>query len=250
MSHLKYLDFFTKRASVRRFSDEPVSDSTIDTLLEAAAHAPTTGNMQLYSVVVTRESNRLKHIVDLHFGQPAAANANVILTFCGDVARFEKWCADNSAASTFRNLHGALLGVVDATIFAQQFVTLAEMNGIGCCYLGTVTYNLDEFCDFLGTPDGVLPLFSVAIGYPAADSDAAVSDRLPKEAYIHRERFHDYDSKTVRGYYSNKEKLPESAKFIKENGKKTLAQVYSEVRYPQEMNIRISGTLKHRLKLD
>ncbi len=250
MTNLKYLDFFKNRSSVRRFSDEPVSEQTLDTLLEAAAQAPTTGNMQLYSVVVTREPERLRQVVDLHYGQPAAAGASVILTFCGDVARFEQWCHENDAKSTFRNLHGSLLGVIDATIFAQQFVTLAEMNGIGCCYLGTVTYNLEEFCDFLGTPEGVLPLFSVAIGYPAADNDSAVSDRLPKEAYIHRERFHVYDRKAINGYYAAKEKLPESGKFVKENGKKTLAQVYSEVRYPVAMNEQISGVLKHRLKLD
>ena len=250
MSNLKYLDFFKNRSSVRRFTDKPVSEQTLDTLLEAAAQAPTTGNMQLYSVVVTREPKRLKQLVDLHLGQPAAAGANVILTFCGDVARFERWCKDNNAQSTFRNLHGSLLGVIDATIFAQQFVTLAEMNGIGCCYLGTVTYNLDEFCDFLGTPDGVMPLFSVALGYPAPDGVAPVSDRLPKDAYIHRERFSDYDSKSIAKYYAEKEKLPESKKFIKENGKQTLAQVYSEVRYPSAQNEQISGVLKHRLKLD
>lgn len=250
MSTLKYLDFFNNRSSVREYSTEPVSDETLDTLLEAAAHAPTTGNMQLYSVVVTREPKRLRQLAELHLGQPAAVAAPVILTFCGDVARFERWCSENKARSAFRNLHGSLLGVIDATIFAQQFVTLAEMNGLGCCYLGTVTYNLDEFCDFLGTPDGVLPLFSVAIGYPATDGSAQVSDRLPGEAYIHRERFGNYDSKNIAKFYAEKEKLPESKNFIKENCKETLAQVYSEVRYPSDQNEQISGVLKHRLKLD
>ena len=231
------LDFFNRRASVRNFSaTRRLDTATLDTLLAAATHAPSTGNMQLYSVIVTEKPENKERLAELHLGQPAARNADVILTFCADVRRFGAWCKARKAASGLDNAGGRITAIIDATIFAQQFVTIAESNGIGCCYLGTVTYNLKGFSEALGCPDGVIPLFSVAVGYPAENTVPAVSDRLPLGAIVSREVYHDASAADIDCYYAEKEKLEESKRFISENAKETLAQVYSEVRYPRTLN--------------
>lgn len=239
------------RGSVRAFSkDHVLSDSELDELLECAAQAPTTGNMQLYSVVVTREPEALARVAKLHLGQPAAVNCQAMLTFCADKYRFGRWCELRHAKTGFENLSGDLLAIVDATIFAEQFTLLAEATGLGCCYLGTVTYDLDGFIRELGLPKGVVPLFSIAVGYPAEGADPRPCDRLPLRAVVHREKYHDYTDDDIAALYAEKEALPDSPRFIAENGKETLAQVYAEVRYPEELNEKISRDLNRYLDID
>lgn len=243
-------DFFRSRASVRTFSTvRHLDHDSLDTLLEDAAHAPTTGNMQLYNVIVTTEPAKKEALAKLHLGQPAAHNCDALLTFCADVRRFGKWCKARHSANSLDNAGGRITAIIDATIFAQQFVTAAEQAGLGCVYLGTVTYNLDGFCKALAIPDGgdVIPLFSVAVGYPAEDAVPQPSDRLPLDAIVSRESYHDASEADIDIYYAAKEQLEDSARFIAENNKSTLAQVYSEVRYPRQLNLSLGQQLLQAL---
>lgn len=125
-------------------------------------------------------------------------------------------------------------GVIDTVIFAQQFVTIAELNGLGTCYLGTVTYNAPRIAEILDLPARVVPVATVTVGYPAGEASA--SDRLPVSGIVHAEKYHDYSESDIDSLYSAKEALPESAKFIAENGKETLAQVFTDIRYKKEDN--------------
>lgn len=232
------------RATVRRYdASGPIDDNVLDAVLRAASHAPSTGNMQLYTVIVSRDPEALKRLQALHLGQPMAGSCSALLTFCADTRRFARWCEARKTSSGLDNLSGLLLAVADATIFAQQAVAAAEAAGIGTCYLGTVTYDLDGFARELELPDGVLPLFAVAMGYPDGELPQP-SDRLPLEAVVHREKYHDPSDADIDRYYADKEELEESARFIAENGRETLAQVYAEVRYPRAMNEKISDDLR------
>ena len=42
------------RKTIRKYSSRPLDDELLDTLLQDAARTQTMGNLQLYSVVVTR----------------------------------------------------------------------------------------------------------------------------------------------------------------------------------------------------
>ena len=69
--------YFANRHSVRKFSDRPVSDELLADILNAAMHAPTTGNMQLYTVIVTRNPENKARLARQHFNQPASVNAPI-----------------------------------------------------------------------------------------------------------------------------------------------------------------------------
>ncbi|MDE6575494.1 MAG: nitroreductase family protein [Muribaculaceae bacterium] len=233
---------FASRATVRDFdASRNVSDELLDELINAAAHAPNTGNMQLYSVVVTRGEELKNELAGLHFNQPAAKNCNVLLTFCADTARFDSWCRASETASGLNNFGGAVTAIVDTAIFAQQFAQLAELNGLGTCFLGTATYSAKGFIEKLGLPEGVFPVLGLAVGYPANKGEA--SDRLPVEAIRHNETFGPYNEENIRRWYSEKENLPESKKFLEINNKKTLAQIYAEIRYPEPLNKALGDNL-------
>lgn len=227
--------YFTGRRTVRNYDASiDLSLEDITTMLEAASQAPNTGNMQLYSVVVTRDEEIRRALSPAHFGQPSIMSAQAVLTFCVDFNRFEKWCRLRNAEPGYDNFQAFMWGVIDTIIFAQQFVTIAEMNGLGTCYLGTVTYNAPMIAAVLDLPERVVPVATVTVGYPAADTSK--SDRLPIKGIVHSEKYHDYSPADIDELYAAKEALPDSAKFIAENGKETLAQVFTDVRYKREDN--------------
>lgn len=231
---MKGKDFFTTRRTVRNYSERHIGDEMLTEMLEAASHAPTTGNMQLYSVIVTRDESMKKALAPWHFNQPSVMSADVVLTFCADFNRFVKWCECRDAKPGYDNFQSFMTAVLDTTILAQQFVTIAEANGLGCCYLGTATYNAPQIAETLGLPDRVVPVTTLTVGYPA--SMPAVSDRIPAAAFIHNERYHDYTPSRIDSIYAEKEAREDSARFIAENNKETLAQVFTDVRYPKANN--------------
>lgn len=233
--------YFNTRRTVRQYTSKRVPDGEIAEMIEAASHAPTTGNMQLYSVVVTRSDEGKAALAPAHFNQPCLAGASAVLTFCADFNRFVKWCEMNDADPGYDNFQSFISAMLDTVIVAQQFCTIAEMRGMGCCYLGTTAWNAPQIADALGLPTLVVPVITVTLGYP--DGDTAVSDRLPVEAIIHAEHYTDYTDEAIARFYTPKEQLEESRRFVAENGKTSLAQVFTDVRYPRDANEHFSKVL-------
>ncbi len=229
------LKYFFNRATVREYSDREISENTLTQMIDAASHAPTTGGMQLYSVVVTRDNVMKNKLAPCHFGQPMVTNAPIVLTFCADFNRFEAWCKASCAQAGFNNLQSLMSAILDVTIFAQQFNTIAETNGMGCCYLGTTTYNAQEIAEALSLPKRVVPIVTLTVGYPKHE-EQILTDRLPVEGIIHHEHYHELTKSEVKQLYAAKEALDVNKAFVRENDKVTLAQVFTDVRYPQESN--------------
>ena len=175
-------------------------------MLTEASHAPTTGNMQLYSVVTTRTQEGKEKLAPFHFNQPSVKGCNVVLTFCADFNRFVKWCNASNAEPGYDNFQSFMTAVLDTTLFAQQFCTIAEMRGYGCCYLGTTTYNAPQIAEILELPDRVVPVITITLGVPKGE--APMSDRLPIEAILHNERYCDYNEAKIKSLYAEKGGYP------------------------------------------
>lgn len=237
---------FSNRRSIRKYSDEEISIEKINEMLEIAARASTTGNMQLYSVVITKENNRKELLSPLHYNQPMIKNASAVLTFCVDYNRFTKWCEYSEATPGYNNFHSFISAALDTTIIAQQFCSIAESEGYGICYIGTTTYNTKGIIDLLNLPKLTVPIVTITIGHPAEIPPQC--DRIPVNGFIHNEQYCDYDRNRITDIYGYKEDLADNKRFIKENNKSTLAQVFTDVRYTKENNIRFSGEFLNVLK--
>ena len=87
----------SERRSVRRYTDASVDDQLLNRLLEVAGHTQTMGNLQLYSVVVTRSEEKKRQLAPAHFNQPMVTQAPVVLTFCADYCRTTAWWADSTS---------------------------------------------------------------------------------------------------------------------------------------------------------
>lgn len=233
------MEKFERRRSVRKYSEREVSKELLEAIIGAAMRAPTCGNMQLYSVVVTRSDEGKKALAPLHFNQPMITEAPVVLTVCADFNRFTRWCKLSDADPGYDNFLSFMNAAEDALIFAQQIVAIAESEGLGTCYLGTVTYNADKVSEALDLPELCVPVACITLGWPA--EEGVETERLPLEAVMHEEKYRPDSDEEIINLFKAKDDYEPNRKFIEENGKKSLAQVFTDVRYPRGMNEEFSA---------
>ena len=147
------MDSIRNRRTIRKYKQQDIPAELLNGLLEEAFRASTMGNMQLYSVVVTRDAERKALLAPAHFNQPMVTSAPVVLTFCADFNRFSKWCRQRKAEPGYDNLISFINAASDTLLAVQNFCTLAEDRGLGICYLGTTVYNPDQIIDILHLPE-------------------------------------------------------------------------------------------------
>lgn len=241
------IDRLKNRRTIRKYTEQDIPEELLNELLEVAARASNTGNMQLYSVVVTRDQSNKEKLAPAHFNQPMITKAPVVLTFCADANRFVKWAEQRKAEAGFDNLQTFIASTIDAMLFAQAFCDVAEEKGLGICYLGTTAYNADKIIEALSLPRLVVPIVTVTVGYPAMPLPEQV-ERLPLAAVVHQEAYVDYTPDMIDELYGEKEALEVNKQFVKENNKETLAQVFTDVRYTKKNNEYFSEVLLKVLK--
>ena len=241
------IDRLKNRRTIRKYTEQDIPGQLLNELLEVAARASNTGNMQLYSVVVTRDKANKEKLSPAHFSQPLIRTAPVVLPFCADANRFVKWAEQRKAEAGFDNLQTFIASTIDAMLFAQAFCDAAEEKGLGICYLGTTAYNADKIIEALSLPRLVVPIITVTVGYPALPLPEQV-ERLPLAAVVHQETYVDYTPESIDELYGEKEALEVNKQFVKENNKETLAQVFTDVRYTKKNNEYFSEVLLKVLK--
>ena len=240
------MELLNKHVTVRKFASKPVKDSLIRSIIYSGTRASTTGNMQLYSVVITKDSVQKDKLAPLHFNQPVTKTAPVLLTFVADFNRFSKWCSTNKAKPGYTNFLSFFTAAIDTLLVAQNVCIAAENNNMGICYLGTTTYNAPEIIEVLNLPKLTFPVTTVAIGYP--EEIPELTDRIPIEGIIHNEKYEDYSKEQINQLYAFKENLESSRQFIKENNKETLAQIFTDIRYKETDNKFFSEKMMKVLK--
>ncbi len=235
-----------ERRTIRKYKEDNVDRELLNELLETASRAATMGNMQLYSVVVSRDDEMKRKLSPLHFNQPMVMNAPVVLTFCADFNRFSKWCEQRSAVPGYDNMLSFFNAVSDTLLFVQNFCVLAEEAGLGTCYLGTTLYNPKGIIDTLELPKLTFPVATITVGWP--DECPEQPDRLPLSGIVHEEVYRDYTLSDIDAIYERKEKLEENKRFVEINNKETLAQVFTDLRYTKKDNESMSSGLLETLR--
>ena len=232
------IDILLQHRTIRKYNDQPVDDHLLKLILEAGCRASTTGNMQVYSIVVTRDNAMKEKLAPLHFNQPMIKTAPVVLTFCADFNRFNQWCEARQANPGYDNFLSFTTAAIDALLVAQNVAVAAESQGLGICYLGTTTYMAHQLIELLQLPKGVVPVTTITMGWPDGMPDQI--DRLPLEAVVHYETYTDFTPERLDAIYREKEARADNRKFVAENGKESLAQVVTDVRYKKADNVAFS----------
>lgn len=227
--------------SIRKYKTTPIHETIVNEILVAGTRASTTGNMQVYSIIVTTDPKIKEQLAPCHFNQAMVTQAPVVLTFCADFNRFNKWCLQRNAQPGYDNFLSFFTAAIDALLVAQNVCIAAEDKGLGICYLGTTTYTADRIIEILKLPKGVVPVTTVVMGYP--DENPGLTDRLPVAAVIHRDIYQDYSEGDIDQIYAAKEASQLTQKLLAENKKETLAQIFTDNRYTKRDNVAFSKVL-------
>lgn len=234
------------RRTIRKYQQRDVDSSLLNRLLEEAMRTQTMGNMQLYSVVVTRSPEVKSQLAPAHFHQPMVESAPVVLTFCADFHRATAWAHQRGAHPGYDNLLSFLNAATDALLYCQTFCNLAEEEGLGCCFLGTTVYQPMSIIETLHLPQLVMPVATITLGWPA--EEPPLTDRLPLSSIAHDEVYHDYSPEAIDEAYRAKEQLPENQAFAAENHVPTLAHVFTDCRYTKRDNELMSAGMMEALQ--
>ncbi len=234
------------RRTIRQYSNRAVSDQLLDRLLDEAARTQTMGNLQLYSVVITRSNEMKARLAPAHFNQPMVTQAPVVLTICADFNRTTVWAQNRKADPGYDNFLSYQNAAIDALLYTQTLCNLMDEEGLGYCYLGTTVYMPQLIIDTLQLPRLTMPVATLTVGWPA--EEPPLSDRLPLQSFVHQETYHDYTPKDIDTYYNNKENLEENRHFCELNHKETLAQIFTDIRYTRKDNEAMSQGLLEALR--
>ncbi|MEV8373095.1 NADPH-dependent oxidoreductase [Kribbella sp. NPDC056861] len=185
--------------SVRSYRPDPVSDETLTALIAAAQSAPTSGNLQLWSVVAVRDNARRSRLAHLAGDQGFIEEAPLLLVWLADLARARQVTTelaspspgdpDFSAAEGADFVEAALLSFVDVALAAQNASLAAESLGLGTVFVGAIRNRPLDVAAELGLPSNVFPVFGLTVGHPADLTETAVKPRLPQQAVLHHERY-------------------------------------------------------------
>ena len=218
--------------SIRQYSPRAISDEIILKIVNSAVRGSNTGNMQLYSIVLTTQPKIKQQLMPLHFNQPMIEHAPLVFTFCADINRFSHWCRLRGTEPCYDNFLWFSTALTDTVIAAENAAVEAEYAGLGICFLGTTMYNAEEIANVLNLPKGVVPVVTMTAGYPAESPEP--TERLPYQAVLHFETYKEYTDDDINKYYNDFENLEKLKDIVKQNNLSNLAEVFTQRRYTKE----------------
>lgn len=243
--------------SIRQYSSRPLDADFVDRVLgEARAGAPSSGNLNLSSVVKTADPERKAQLFELHEQQAMVLQAPLVLSFCADTYRTRRWLAQRDARLGFADFRSWHVAAFDAIILAQTTALAFESHGLGTCYMGTTLHSMGAIADFLELPENCLPVTSLVVGWPA--EAPAPRDRLPARAWIHDERYRRPTAAEIDQHYGDRERRgreryleqdPAMARLWRDHGIETLAQFYtSKLKYDPDASAQDAAALQALLR--
>jgi nitroreductase len=184
------LETMLNHRSVRHFLRDALPEDTLTTLVAAAQSAPTSSNLQTWSVIAVESQARRDQLAQLVGPQKHLGVAPLVLVFLADLSRIDRLAQQQDRTPVgLGYLDTFMMGVIDAALAAQNTVVAAEAMGLGTVYVGGMRNQPEQVAEVLGTPPNVFPVFGLVVGYPDPSRPAAIKPRLPQSAVLHRERY-------------------------------------------------------------
>lgn len=191
----KTLDDILNHRACRAFSDEPVNENLLDTLLAAAFSSPSKSDLQQRSAIIIRDEEKKRRISEYSEGLSWLAHAPVFMVWCGDNRRMRQIAELRQHAFANDHLDTFMNAAVDTGIALQTMLIAAESVGLGCCPVSQIRDQIGPLSDELSLPSWVFPVAGLCLGWPKEGSK--ISMRLPLEATVHNDRYDDSNAVTL-----------------------------------------------------
>jgi FMN reductase (NADPH) len=175
--------------SIREFKDKPLSDEQIRTIVASAQAASTSSFIQAYSIIGIKDMDKKRKLAEIAGNQEYVAQNGHLFVFCADLSRHELIgeIEGKNVLPSIESTEKFMVALIDASLAAQNAAIAAESIGLGICYIGGIRNNLQAVKELLKTPERVIPLFGMTVGYP--DRINAQKPRLPLEHVYHEEEY-------------------------------------------------------------
>jgi nitroreductase len=223
------LEAILTHRSVRRYSARPLPDGLVELLVAAAQSAPSSSNLQAFSIVAIQDKLRTARLAKLAANQKHVEEAPLLLMFVADLARLRHVAVNvDEPANGLDYTESFLVAVTDAAFAAQNCFIALESLGLGACYIGAMRNHPKDVAEELGLPPGAFVVFGMTIGYPDPEVATGVKPRLPQSIVLHRERYEPLSTAHLNAY---DEALREFR----------LDQVMSDVAWSKHATGRVSG---------
>lgn len=194
-----------ERKSVRAYTDQEIPEESVQTVLAAAANAPTAGNQQLYTILRITDPEKKHRLADSCDHQPFIEQAKLVLIFCADCLKWYNAYKTAGCNPRRPDAGDLLLAVCDANIAAQNAVTAAEALGIGSCYIGDIMENAETQQEILNLPRYVFPAAMVVFGYPTAGQKEREKPRRFDQKYIVQENsYHELTQDELQAMFAGR----------------------------------------------
>ncbi|MEH7107700.1 oxygen-insensitive NADPH nitroreductase [Bacillus sp. JJ1764] len=175
--------------SLRHFEDQPLTDEQIKTIVSCAQAAPTSSFVQAYSIIGVKDQERKRKLAEIAGNQEYVAINGHFFVFCADLYRHQLIGEQHQkeVLPSIQSTEKFMVALIDAALAAQNAAIAAESMGLGICYIGGIRNNLEEVKQLLKTPERVIPLFGIAVGYPTKITGQ--KPRLPFEHIYHEDEY-------------------------------------------------------------
>lgn len=183
------IDTLLAHCSIRKFTDQSIEQSVVETLVQAGQAAATSSFIQACTVIQVSQGPARDRLAELSGNQAYVASAPVFLVFCADMHRHHLACDMHNAPMQAGYTEQFLTASVDCALFAQNVTVAAESLGLGICYIGGLRNQIAAVGDLLELPELVYPVFGLCLGYP--DQNPEVKPRLPLPVVLKQERYDD-----------------------------------------------------------
>ncbi len=187
------IDLLKQHRSIRKFTEQPIDETLLRSIIEAGFAAATSSNLQGATVIRVRSDETRHAIAELAGGQTYVETAAAFFVWCADLHRSAMACDMAGGEFVDGMTEHFLIAAVDAALAAQNAVIAAESAGLGICYIGGIRNDPDQVTELLELPHQVVPLFGLCIGWP--DQDPELKPRLPLDVTLKEERYDDSTDK-------------------------------------------------------
>lgn len=170
------------RRSIRKFTEQPVSEETIKKLFEAVRWAPSWANTQCWEIVVLKEKGSKEKLAGMvSKNNPAVKGimqAPVVFVVC--CKKGVSGCKNGTTVTARGDWY-----MFDAGIACQNLCLAAHALGLGTVHVGYFAH--DAVDELLGLPGDVKSVEIIPVGYPAQEGKAP--PRKEPGQFCHLEKF-------------------------------------------------------------
>lgn len=184
------LDIILSHRSVRGYLPDALDPGVLPALIAAASSAPTSSNLQAWSLIAIEDRERKTRLSAIAHNQKHVIDCPLFLVWLIDLNRSHKIAELHGESSDgLSYLETFLVGAVDTALAAQNAMIAAQSMGLGSIFIGGMRNDPLAVAAELDLPPNVFALFGQCIGKQDPGRPSDVKPRLPPEAVVFREQY-------------------------------------------------------------